>query len=163
MVAGAFLAVTFVVGRAVAGSSVTLGPGTIATGWAAKGPAVVAIVAVIGLRLAAASAALAGSGIGGIFFPLLALGGPSGAMLDGGHPLAVLLGAAACVATAYRVPWTALALVATVTLSLPATALAALAIMVARVFGVGVRSTNAQVRPRRGPSPICSRGSCPHA
>lgn len=104
-----------------------------------------ATIAVIGLRLAAGSSALAGGGIGGLFLPLLAVGGLAGGVLDGGHPFAIVLGAAACLATAYRVPWSALALVATVTLSPAATTVGVVAIIVARIVGPGVRATNAQL------------------
>ncbi len=116
-VASGALAVIFLVGRALTGESLTLGPGYEVIAWLGEEHALWLLIAVFVLRLLATSATLAGGGVGGLFIPLVVggavVGRAVGDLVDPLDPtLYVLLGIAAFLGSGYRVPLAAVMFVA---------------------------------------------------
>ncbi len=119
-VASGALAVIFLVGRALTGESLTLGPGYEVIAWLGEEHALWLLIAVFVLRLLATSATLAGGGVGGLFIPLVVggavVGRAVGDLVDPLDPtLYVLLGIAAFLGSGYRVPLAAVMFVAETT------------------------------------------------
>lgn len=112
------LGCSLLIGR-LATPAAALGPGAGAVAWASSADvAWSTLLAVALLRAAATTAAVAAGGCGGVFVPFLAIGDLCGRALApglGADPqLAAAAGAAGGVAGGYRLPFTAIAMVATV-------------------------------------------------
>jgi chloride channel protein, CIC family len=120
-VAGAVLAVLFVVCRALTGESLTLGSGYQAMSWATDPEhSVWIILAVLVLRCAATAAVLGGGGVGGLFVPLVVGGALVGRAVGGAFEaldtsLFSVLGIAAFLGAGYRVPLAAVTFIAETT------------------------------------------------
>jgi H+/Cl- antiporter ClcA len=113
LVATAAFAVLLVV---VASPAAASGPGGGAIAWAERDTGLASTLLIVALlRAAMTTAAAAAGGCGGIFVPLLAIGDLAGRVvapsLGIGHDLAGAAGAAAGIASGYRLPLTAIAMV----------------------------------------------------
>ncbi|HEY1279495.1 MAG TPA: chloride channel protein [Acidimicrobiales bacterium] len=119
--AGAVLAGIFVVGWALTGESLTIGPGYDAIGWALDPHhATWLVFVVLGLRCAATVATVAGGGAGGLFIPLVVGGALLGRAVGGAvhaldTSLFVVVGVSAFLGAGYRVPLAAVMFVAEAT------------------------------------------------
>jgi CIC family chloride channel protein len=120
-VAGAVLAACFVVSRLLAGTNLTTGPGYDTIRWALD-PSRSAwlVAAILVLRCAATSTAVAGGGVGGLFIPLVVAGALAGRVVGGAvnaldTSLFTVVGAAAFLGAGYRVPLAAVVFVAEAT------------------------------------------------
>jgi CIC family chloride channel protein len=116
--AGAVLAATVVLGEALGGTELTLGPGYQALTWALDPDrAVLAIVALATLRVAGTCATVGGGGTGGLFIPLVIQGALVGRAVGGIFDaqmttLFPVVGMAAFLGAGYRVPLAAVVFVA---------------------------------------------------
>jgi len=123
MAAGLLLAGAFGLARLLTGESLTLGPGYAVVEWVTDpGHSFWLLFAILALRCAATSIAVAGSGAGGLFIPLVAAGALIGAMVadvvattSADHTLFVVIGVAAFLGAGYRVPLSAVMFVAETT------------------------------------------------
>jgi CIC family chloride channel protein len=118
LLGGAALVAVFVVGRILTGENVAITAGFNATEWALDPENSVALLlAVLAVRVVATTVAVGGGMVGGLFVPLIAMGGMVGAAVaDLGNveetSLYVLIGGAAFLAAGYGTPLAALAFVA---------------------------------------------------
>lgn len=118
LAAGAAIAALFVVGRILTGESLLVGPGYHVVAWAAEPTrSIPLLLAILGLRCLATTAAIAGGGVGGLFIPLVTAGALAGSAI--GHAfnehditLFILIGVAAFLGAGYRVPLAAVMFVA---------------------------------------------------
>lgn len=116
--AGATLGGLFLVGRALTGTNLTLGPGYDALRWAlAPERGVLLLIGLATLRVAATGVTMAGGGVGGLFIPLVIqgalIGRVVGGVFDAGNPtLFPVVGIAAYLGAGYRVPLAAVVFVA---------------------------------------------------
>ncbi len=120
-VAGAVLAACFVASRLLSGFNLTTGPGYDTIRWALD-PSRSAwlVAAILVLRCAATSTAVAGGGVGGLFIPLVVAGALAGRVVGGAFnaldtSLFTVVGAAAFLGAGYRVPLAAVVFVAEAT------------------------------------------------
>ncbi len=119
--AGASLAGIFCLARLVGGQNLTTGPGYDTIRWALDPTRGLWIVtAVLLLRCIATSATVAGSGVGGLFIPLVVAGALAGRLVGGtvnalDTTLFTVVGAAAFLGAGYRVPLAAVMFVAEAT------------------------------------------------
>ena len=119
--AGLALVGLFALGRILTGESLLVGSGYSVVRWAAEpGHSIWLLFAVLALRCAATSAAVAGGGIGGLFIPLVVAGALSGSMIGqavnrSDRELFILIGVAAFLGAGYRVPLAAVMFVAETT------------------------------------------------
>jgi CIC family chloride channel protein len=148
--AGAALAVLFIVSKASKVDGLSLGPGGAALGWAAdSSTGRSAIIVILVVRLLATPVASVGGSAGGLLIPLITLGALAGrvfvAPIDKNQTVAVMvLCGAACLAAAYRVPLAAVAF-ATASLGSGSAVVAAMvAVLVAMAVSTGVSITSAQ-------------------
>jgi CIC family chloride channel protein len=120
-VAAALLVAIFVLARALTGENVTTGPGYTTVQWALEpSRGVWLLAAVLVLRCAATTVAVAGGGVGGLFIPVVIAGALAGRMLGGAvhaldTSLFTVIGAAAFLGAGYRVPLAAVVFVAEAT------------------------------------------------
>jgi chloride channel protein, CIC family len=125
----------------------------------AEQPSVMLILSLIALRIVATAAVVGGGGVGGLFVPLLTLGGLAGLVasrpfdVDPAATLVVcIVGAGACVAVGYQVPLTGIAYIAGVLGLSTGLALAIPTVILAMLLGQGVRVSSAQgVSPKLQP------------
>lgn len=116
--AGATLGGLFLIGRALTGTNLTLGPGYDALRWAlAPERSVLLLIGLATLRVAATGVTMAGGGVGGLFIPLVIQGALVGRVVggafDAGNPtLFPVVGIAAFLGAGYRVPLAAVVFVA---------------------------------------------------
>lgn len=116
--AGAVLVGVFLLGRELTGENVAITSGFNATEWALDpSNSIPLLVAVLAIRVIGTSVAVGGGMVGGLFVPLLAMGGIVGAIVaDLGSvdetSLYVLVGGAAFLGAGYGTPLAALAFVA---------------------------------------------------
>ena len=121
LIAGAVLVGMFLLGRALTDENVAITAGFNATKWALDPQnSIPLLLAVLGIRVVATAVAVGGGMVGGLFVPLLAMGGIVGAIVaDVGSVeetgLYVLIGAAAFLGAGYGTPIAALAFVAETT------------------------------------------------
>ncbi|CAB4864392.1 unannotated protein [freshwater metagenome] len=121
LIAGGSLAAMFALGRILTGESLLLGAGYQVVTWASNpGRSIWILLAILGLRCLATSAAVAGGGAGGLFIPLVvggALTGSviSGLVIHGDLTLFIVIGVAAFLGAGYRVPLAAVMFVAETT------------------------------------------------
>ncbi len=119
--AGAVLVGMFLLGRVLTDDNVAVTAGFNATEWALDpGHSLPLLLAVLGIRVIATAVAVGGGMVGGLFVPLLAMGGIVGAIVaDVGSveetALYVLVGGAAFLGAGYGTPIAALAFVAETT------------------------------------------------
>jgi CIC family chloride channel protein len=121
VVAGAILAGLAVLSHAAYGEILSLGPGYATLQWAIDPRrAIIGLVGLFFLRAAATTVTLGGGGAGGLFIPLVILGGVLGRTVAGlfGAPDSTLfpvIGVAAFLGAGYRVPLAAVMFVAETT------------------------------------------------
>ncbi|MGI9644804.1 MAG: chloride channel protein [Ilumatobacteraceae bacterium] len=121
LVAGALLVGLFLLGRVLTDENVAITAGFNATAWAFDpGHSIPLLLAVLGIRVVATAVAVGGGMVGGLFVPLLAMGGIVGAIVaDVGSvdesTLYVLVGGAAFLGAGYGTPIAAIAFVAETT------------------------------------------------
>ncbi len=119
--ASAALAAIFAVTRLLSGESLTTGPGYSTIQWALDPSRSVWLIgAILVLRCASTSVAVAGSGVGGLFIPLVVAGALAGRLVGGAvnaldTSLFTVVGAAAFLGAGYRVPLAAVVFVAEAT------------------------------------------------
>jgi len=119
--AGLSLAVLFLVGRALTGEGLVLGPGYSTIQWALDpNHAVWLVLAVFVLRALATVSTVAGGGAGGLFVPLVVAGALLGRAVGGAvhgldTSLFVVIGVSAFLGAGYRVPLAAVMFVAETT------------------------------------------------
>ena len=119
--AGAGLAICFVLARLLAGENLTTGPGYDTIRWALDpSRSVWLVAAILVLRIVATSTTVAGGGVGGLFIPLVVAGALTGRVVGGAvhaldTSLFTVVGAAAFLGAGYRVPLAAVVFVAEVT------------------------------------------------
>jgi CIC family chloride channel protein len=119
--AGAVLVAMFLLGRALTDENVAITAGFNATVWALDPDnSIPLVLAVLGIRVIATAIAVGGGMVGGLFVPLLAMGGMIGAIVADvasveETSLYVLVGAAAFLGAGYGTPLAALAFVAEAT------------------------------------------------
>jgi chloride channel protein, CIC family len=120
-IAGVTLAAIFVLVRLLAGQDLTTGPGYDTIRWALNPTNSVALVAaILVLRCVATTTTIAGSGVGGLFIPLVVAGALLGRVVGGAvhaldTTLFTVIGAAAFLGAGYRVPLAAVVFVAEAT------------------------------------------------
>lgn len=109
--AGAILAGLTVASLEIFGEALTLGPGYSSLSWAlAPDRAMGAVLILLALRMAAATATVAGGGVGGLFVPLVVAGGLLGRAVgvvvgpETGQSFFPLVGICAFLGAGYRVP-----------------------------------------------------------
>jgi CIC family chloride channel protein len=118
VLAGAALAATVLAAHALGDSSLALGPGYQALGWALDPrQSLVAIIALGTLRVAGTGATIAGGGAGGLFIPLVIQGALVGRVVGGAFEVETttlfpVIGMAAFLGAGYRVPLAAVVFVA---------------------------------------------------
>ncbi|HEX3623214.1 MAG TPA: chloride channel protein [Acidimicrobiales bacterium] len=118
LVAGAILGGTVLLGYAVSGKPLALGPGYNALRWAlAPQRSVLAVAAIGSLRVVGTGAAIAGGAVGGLFIPLVIqgafVGRAVGGIFDPGNAtLFPVVGMAAFLGAGYRVPLASVVFVA---------------------------------------------------
>jgi CIC family chloride channel protein len=118
LAAGAVLSATILLGYAVSGKPLALGPGYNALRWALDPRrSVLAVVAVGSLRVVGTAAALAGGAVGGLFIPLVIQGALVGRAVGGifdpaNATLFPVVGMAAFLGAGYRVPLASVVFVA---------------------------------------------------
>jgi chloride channel protein, CIC family len=116
--AGVTLGALFLLGRALTGTNLTLGPGYDTLRWALDpGRSVPLIAAVALMRFAATTSTVAGGGVGGLFIPLVIQGALIGRIASGlfepsNRTLFPVVGIAAFLGAGYRVPLAAVVFVA---------------------------------------------------
>ena len=120
VLAGAAIAVLFVLGRGLTGQNLVLTPGYGVVLWALDPRRSVGILlALLVLRCCATSAAVAGGGAGGLFVPLVVagalLGRAFGVVIGHDSSLFLVVGIAAFLGAGYRVPLAAIMFVAETT------------------------------------------------
>lgn len=120
VVGGGALAGLFVAGRAVTGRDLVLGPGYDAVRWGiSTHPAVLVLLAILGLHCFATASTVAGGGAGGLFIPLVAAGALLGLafhnVVGGAETLFPVIGVAAFLGAGYRTPLAAVTFVAEAT------------------------------------------------
>lgn len=138
---GVVLVVCMVAIGFLATPAAAIGPGASAVSWAeASTPSAWTLLAVVGLRAAATTAAVMAGGCGGLFVPLLSIGDLAGRALAPGlgvsSDLAAAAGSAGSIAGGYRLPLTAIAMVLTVGGPMPARLTCVAAVGFATVSGV---------------------------
>jgi CIC family chloride channel protein len=120
-VAGAALAGLLLMSRGLTGESLTIGPGYETMQWALDpSHATWLVLVVLVLRCAATTATVGGSGVGGLFIPLVVAGALVGRAVGGtvnalDTSLFLVLGVAAFLGAGYRVPLAAVVFVAETT------------------------------------------------
>ena len=128
---------------------VSLGPGFGALRWAATA-STAGLGALLAVRALATGASVLGRGTGGLFVPLLVMGliagHAAGDVFNGNLGLLAMIGAATMLGAGYRVPFAALVWVAESTHSVPAVAVASVAVLIAQSVGGG-RSVSTAQRP----------------
>jgi CIC family chloride channel protein len=116
--AGISLAALFLLGRAVAETNLTLGPGYDTLRWALDPSRSVPLISAVAvMRVAATASTVAGGGVGGLFIPLVIqgalIGRVAGGLFDASNPtLFPVVGIAAFLGAGYRVPLAAVVFVA---------------------------------------------------
>lgn len=121
LVAGTGLAAMFAAAQLLTGESLLVGPGYQVVAWASQpGRSLWIMLAILGLRCLATSAAVAGGGTGGLFIPLVVAGALAGSIIGGAIDhgdlsLFIVIGVAACLGAGYRVPLAAVMFVAETT------------------------------------------------
>ncbi len=121
LVAGTGLAAMFAAAQLLTGESLLVGPGYQVVAWASQpGRSLWIMLAILGLRCLATSAAVAGGGTGGLFIPLVVAGALAGSIIGGAIDhgdlsLFIVIGVAACLGVGYRVPLAAVMFVAETT------------------------------------------------
>ena len=125
----------------LASLAAAIGPGATAVSWAEVASASSwTLLAVVGLRAVATTAAVLAGGCGGLFVPLLAIGDLTGRALAPvlGVPsdLAAAAGAAGSIAGGYRLPLTAIAMVLTIGGPVPARLTCVTAVLFATGSGI---------------------------
>jgi H+/Cl- antiporter ClcA len=140
--AGSAMWLALIGGLIVAVPTAAVGPGGGAILWAENvAPVPLALLAVALLRAAATTAAAASGGCGGVFVPFLAVGDIAGRVfapgLGIGGDLAGAAGAAAGIASGYRLPFTAIAMAFSLGGPRQATYTCLAAIVVAAIVGAG--------------------------
>lgn len=138
---GAVLLVCMGAMGALASPAAAIGPGASAVSWAEASQASAwTLLALVGLRATATTAAVMAGGCGGLFVPLLSIGDLVGRALAPGlgvsTELAAAAGAAGSIAGGYRLPLTAIAMVLTVGGPIPARLTCVAAVGFATVSGV---------------------------
>lgn len=119
--AGALLVAVFVIGRMLTGENVAVTAGFNATRWALDPSHSIPLLgAVLAVRVVATGVAVGGGMVGGLFVPLLAMGGIIGAVFADvasvdETSLYVLVGGAAFLGAGYGAPLAAVAFVAEIT------------------------------------------------
>jgi CIC family chloride channel protein len=121
LIAGATLAALALLSNAAADTPLSLGPGYNVIEWAtdpAHGAWLVLLILLV--RVAAVMAAYGGGGVGGLFIPLVVIGGLTGRVASGAFgvsdtDLLVVVGMAAFLGAGYRTPLAALLFVAETT------------------------------------------------
>jgi CIC family chloride channel protein len=152
-VAGGGLAAAFVLGRAVSGESLTIGPGYDALRWAMSPEhSVLAVLAILALRAAATTLTVCGGGVGGLFIPLVIEGALVGRVVGGlfssaNQSLFPVLGIAAFLGAGYRVPLAAVVFVAEFT-GRPGFVVPGLIAAVVAQLAMGRSSVTEYQRPR---------------
>jgi len=152
LAAGASLAVLFAIGEIVTGQPLVFGPGYQVLSWAAQpGRSLWILLAVLGLRCLATSAAVAGGGVGGLFIPLVVAGALTGATIGGAVnrgdlTLFIVVGVASFLGAGYRVPLAAVMFVAETT-GRPSFIVPALLAAVAAALVMGHSSVTTLQRP----------------
>jgi chloride channel protein, CIC family len=135
-VAAIALVVLAAVSAAIAGDPVALGGGLSAIDWATTSSSAAAVLGVVACRTLATPIATLGGAVGGVFVPVVAIGALCGiaaaTVLGAPAGLFAVAGAAATLASAYRVPLSGLALAAAAA-GLPGFVLAVVAVAVALV------------------------------
>ncbi|MCU1398692.1 MAG: putative H(+)/Cl(-) exchange transporter [Acidimicrobiales bacterium] len=120
-VAGLMIAGAFALGRLLTGESLIIGAGYNVLAWAQEpSRSLWVLLAILGLRCVATSAAVAGGGVGGLFIPLVVGGALAGAVMasvvdKGQMNLFIVIGIAAFLGSGYRVPLAAVMFVAETT------------------------------------------------
>jgi len=115
---GALLAATVLLGYALSGEALALGPGYRALRWAlAPDRSILAILALATLRLVGTAATVGGGGVGGLFIPLVIQGALVGRAVGGvfdtaNASLFPVVGMAAFLGAGYRVPLASVVFVA---------------------------------------------------
>lgn len=155
LLAGAAIALLFVIGRLLTGESLAVGSGYAVLQWATSpGHSVPLLLGILALRCFGTASAVAGGGVGGLFIPLVAAGALSGAIVariveHGDFTLFVVIGVAAFLGAGYRVPLAAVTFVAETT-GRPAFVVPGLLAAVAAELMMGDSSiTTYQRRPAR--------------
>lgn len=142
--------------------SAAIGPGGGAVTWAESSSASAGLLlAVVGLRAVATTAAVMAGGCGGLFVPLLAIGELSGRalapVLGVSGELAAAAGAAGSIAGGYRLPLTAIAMVLTIGGPTPARLTCVAAVAFATASGVAVAYLLDRYVLHRGAAPADSQ------
>jgi CIC family chloride channel protein len=120
-IAGAVLALLFVLARGLTGESLTTGPGYGTIEWALDpSHSIWLIGAVLVLRCIGTAVSVAGDGVGGLFIPLVVAGALAGRMVGGAvhaldTSLFTVIGVAAFLGAGYRVPLAGVTFVAEAT------------------------------------------------
>ncbi|MGZ4154929.1 MAG: chloride channel protein [Actinomycetota bacterium] len=120
IVAGVILAALGIVALAVFHRPLPLGPGYVGIGLAARGELGAGmLVALLAMKLVATPTTTGGNGVGGLFFPAVmmgaAMGGALGHIVPGPASLFAVVGMAAFLGGAYKVPLAGVAFVAEAT------------------------------------------------
>jgi CIC family chloride channel protein len=116
--AAAQLALLFVIARIATGESLSMTSGYMVIGWALDPKRTLAVLAVVlAVRCAGTALTVAGSGVGGLFIPLVVAGALTGRIASeltsvGSTTLLTVIGTAAFLGAGYRVPLAAVMFVA---------------------------------------------------
>jgi CIC family chloride channel protein len=155
-IAGVALAAMFTLGRLLTGESLLVGAGYEVVAWASNpGRSIWIMLAILGLRCLATSAAVSGGGLGGLFIPLVVAGALTGSIIGGAVDRAnltlfIVIGVAAFLGAGYRVPLAAVMFVAETT-GRPSFVVPGLLAAVAAELMMGTSSVTRYQRSTNGP------------